>query len=200
MIHQVIGKLISTDQDMAVVDVNGIGFSLEIPASTHSALPKVGEIALLYTVMTFNANDGEFSLFGFASETERDCFNVLRSINRVGPRSALNILSQIEIGAFAQAIVQQDLTYLAKIKGIGKKTAERLVVELREKMVPFIGQIGSATEPRLAHKPNISDAIQGMMALGCKPIVAEKAIKAAIEQLGEDASTEDLLREGLRWR
>jgi len=205
MIHQLTGKLIDCDDDYAVVDVNGLAFAVVVPGSTAQNLPKVGEQVKVFTVMTFNANDGEFSLFGFASETERDCFNVLKSINRVGPRSALNILSQIEISLFAKAIIEQDLTYLSKIKGIGKKTAERLIVELREKMVPFAGSMtienkGSSSSPGPAMKENVGDAMQGMMALGCKQNIAEKAIRAAVDQLGEDASTEELLREGLKWR
>ncbi|MGF1573063.1 MAG: Holliday junction branch migration protein RuvA [Sumerlaeia bacterium] len=199
MINHLNGILISCDDDCAVIDVNGLGFRCEIPGSTAAALPKKGERASLYTYLVFNPNDNEFTLFGFASETERECFEVLKSINRVGPRTALNILSQIEITAFAQAVVQQNVDYVAKVKGIGKKTAERLVMELREKMVPFISKDAKIVVLTQG-KDNITDAVQGLMALGCKPAVAEKAIAAAIEQLGEEAKTEDLIREGLRWR
>lgn len=199
MINHLSGTLVTCEEDYAVIDVNGLGFRCEIPGSTATALPAKGGKVNLYTFMSFNPNDNEFSLFGFATETERECFEVLKSINRIGPRTALNILSQIEISAFAQAIVQQNVDYVSKVKGIGKKTAERLILELREKMVPFISKDAKIVSLSKG-KDNISDAVQGLMALGCKPAVAEKAIASAVEQLGENAKTEDLIREGLRWR
>lgn len=199
MINHLNGTLVTCDDDCAVIDVNGLGFRCEVPGSTAAALPAAGGKASLFTYLVFNPNDNEFTLFGFATETERECFEVLKSINRIGPRTALNILSQIEISAFAQAVVQQNVDYVSKVKGIGKKTAERLVMELREKMVPFISK--DAKQVILTKGlDNISDAVQGLMALGCKPAVAEKAIASAVEQLGEKAKTEDLIREGLRWR
>ncbi len=206
MFHSLHGTLLDFEDDFAVIDVNGLRFQVEIPGSTASILPARGEAATLMTRLSFNANDGTFSLFGFATTMERDCFDVLLSMSGIGPRKALGILSQIEIGAFANAIVQQDLNYVSKIKGVGKKTAERLIVELREKMVPFVsaGSVGKPSSPAapagLPQKENIADAVQGLMALGCKPATAEKAIRSAVESIGEDAPTADLVREGLRWR
>lgn len=199
MLHSVCGTLLEFEEDYAVVDVNGLRFAVEIPGSTAQQLPKVGERSTLLTRLSFNANDGTFQLFGFATAMERDCFDVLTSISGIGPRKALGILSQIDIGTFAQAIVQQDLKYLSKIKGVGQKTAERLMVELREKMVPFVSK-APASAPPLPGKQNVVEAVQALMALGCKPAIAEKAVKSAVEALGEDASTPDLVREGLKWR
>lgn len=198
MLHSVSGTLLEFEEDYAVVDANGIRFAVEIPGSTAQQLPKAGERATLLTRLSFNANDGTFQLFGFATAMERDCFDVLNTISGIGPRKALGILSQIDIGAFAQAIVRQDMAYLSKIKGVGQKTAERLMVELREKMVPFVSK-ASVPAP-LPGKQNVAEAVQALMALGCKPAVAEKAVKSAVERLGEDAATADLVREGLKWR
>ncbi len=200
MIHHVSGMLVTHDEDFAVVETpGGIGFRCEIPASTATKLPERGGKVTLLTALSFNPNDNEFTLFGFATETERECFDVLRSINRIGPRTALNILSQVEISTFASAIVQQNVDALAKVKGIGKKTAERLIVELREKMVPFL-RTETPLKALKVEKDNIADAIQGLMALGCKQPVAEKAIASAVEQLGDAATAEQLIREGLKWR
>jgi Holliday junction DNA helicase RuvA len=194
------GTVLELDQDHAVVDVNGLRFGLEIPASTAAQLAR-GAVAEVRTRLNFNANDGAFALYGFATAVERDCFDTLCTISGIGPRKALAILSQIEIAAFAGAIVQRDETYIAKIKGVGKKTAERLIVELREKMVPFVGTDGPAPAvPALSAKQNVKDALDAMMALGCRPAVAEKAIRIAVELLGEDARTEELIREGLKNR
>jgi Holliday junction DNA helicase RuvA len=132
---------------------------------------------------------------------ERDCFDVLIGMSGIGPRKALMMLSQIEIGAFARAIVTGDLAYVSSIKGVGKKTAERLLVELREKMAAFVGTSpAEAALAPLAGRENVTDAIKALMALGTRPAVAEKAVRSAVDALGEEASTEDLVREGLKRR
>ncbi len=200
MLHSLHGTLLEFEDDYAVVDAGGIRFAVEIPGSTAQQLPPAGGTATLLTRLSFNPNEGSFLLFGFGTEMERDCFDVLCTISGIGPRKALGILSQIEVGAFAHAIVTQDHAYVSKIKGVGKKTAERLIVELREKMVPFARKSPEAAVTFAKDRENVADAVQGMIALGCKPAVAEKAVRAAVEQLGEDAKTEDLLREGLKWR
>ncbi|MCB2154431.1 Holliday junction branch migration protein RuvA [bacterium] len=199
MLHSLKGTLVDFEEDFAVIDVGGVRFQVEIPASTAGQLGASGDPAEVLTRLSFNANDGTFSLYGFATPMERDCFDVLTSMSGIGPRKALAILSQIEVAAFANAIVNKDIAYVGKIKGVGKKTAERLIVELREKMVPFMGSASAA--PIVSSRPeNVQDAIEALMALGCKQITAEKAIGAAIEILDESAPTEDLVREGLRHR
>ncbi|MDK2972033.1 MAG: holliday junction helicase RuvA [Candidatus Sumerlaeota bacterium] len=201
MLHSLQGKLLEADEDHAVVDVGGLRFRVEIPGSTAAQLPKPGEPVELLTNLAFNANDGTFSLFGFRTSMERDCFDVLLGMSGIGPRKALMMLSQIEIGAFARAIVAGDLAYVSSIKGVGKKTAERLLVELREKMAVFVGTSpAEAAFVPLAGRENITDAIKALMALGTRPAVAEKAVRSAVEALGEEASTEDLVREGLKRR
>lgn len=199
MIDSLAGCLLELDEDYAVVDVGGIRFRSEIASSTARQLPPVGERVELLTRLSFNANDGEFSLFGFASSMERECFEILTSMTGIGPRKAMMILSQIEIASFARAVVNSDVGYVSKIKGIGKKTAERLVLELRDKMAPMAvaGPDEPASPPR---STNVRDAIAAMMALGCRPAVAERAVESAAEALGEDASTEALIREGLKRR
>jgi Holliday junction DNA helicase RuvA len=202
MIDSLQGTLLAVVDAGAVLDVNGVRFALEIPDSTASALPAVGQRATLLTRLNFNMNEGTFALFGFATEAERDCFDILRSISGIGPRKGLAILGQVEIARFATALMTNDLAYLSKLKGVGKKTAERLVVELREKMVPYAAA-GHKEQPTgmLATAPaNVRDAIEAMMVLGCRTAVAERAVAMAVEELGSDAKTEQLVRAALKHR
>lgn len=206
MIDSLSGILREKDEDFAILDVGGVAFRVEIPGSTAKALPAVGDPATVLTRLNFNMNEGTFALFGFSTEAERDCFDIFRGISGIGPRKGLMILSQIEIATFATAILTNDLVYLSKLKGVGKKTAERLVVELREKMVPYTapspgsGDVPGALSATSVLKENIRDAIEALIVLGCRNHVAEKAIGQAVEELGEEAPTPDLIRAGLRYR
>jgi Holliday junction DNA helicase RuvA len=204
MLDAIEGILLHRDDDHAVLNVNGLHFRPEIPASTAAVLPEPGQPARLYTRLSINTNEGEFLLFGFATDMERQCFDIFTSISGIGPRKGLMILSQIEIPLFAKAIITQDINYLSKIKGVGRKTAERLIVELREKMVPYTAVTATGTAASgsviLPAKANVLDAVQALMALGCRPVVAEKAISEAVKLLGETATADQLVREGLRHR
>lgn len=200
MIDSLSGVLVSAEEDFAVIDVHGIRFRLDVPASTARGLPAPGVPTALFTRLSFNANDGEFALFGFATETERNCFDIFTGISGIGPRKGLMILSQIEIAPFARAIVGGDLNYLSRIKGVGKKTAERLVVELRDKMAPYTAPAPGESSTLLPASQTVADAVQALMVLGCRPAVAEKAIGEALKELGADAKTEELIRVGLRHR
>jgi holliday junction DNA helicase RuvA len=206
MIESLAGTLLENEDDYAVLDVGGVRFRLEIPGSTATGLPAVGNAVTLLTRLNFNMNEGTFQLFGFATAAERDCFDIFRDVSGIGPRKGLMILSQIEIASFATAILSNDLVYLSKLKGVGKKTAERLVVELREKMVPYTATVptGSKAIPGTTapsrFPAHVRDAIDALIVLGCRPHVAERAISLAIEELGESASTENLVRAGLKLR
>jgi len=199
MLHSLNGILLDCEDDYAVVDCHGVRFQCEVPGSTAKQLPAAGSPVTLRTRLSFNTNDGAFTLFGFATPMEADCFDVLTSMSGIGPRKALGILSQIEVSAFATAIVGRDMAYVSKIKGVGQKTAERLIVELREKMIPFAGATTS-TPSAISRPENIADAIEALVALGVKPITAEAAVDRAAGVLGMEARTEDLVREGLRHR
>jgi Holliday junction DNA helicase RuvA len=201
MLDAISGILLRRDDDWAVIDVNGLQFRAEIPASTASQLPAIGEKATLLTRLSLNTNEGTFQLFGFATEMERDCFDIFTSITGIGPRKGLMILSQIEIPPFAKAIITNDIKYLSKIKGVGTKTAERMVVELREKMVPYSQAApSSGTSVILPASANVRDAVEALIVLGCRPLVAEKAVGEAVKELGETAGTEALIRIALKYR
>lgn len=204
MIDSIRGPLIASEEGFAIVEAaGGVRFRLEVPASTSSALPQRGSEVILQCRLIMNTNEGTFLLFGFASDMERECFDLFVGLTGIGPKKALAILSQIEIAGFARAIVAEDLTYLSKIKGIGKKTAERLVVELREKMAPYVATpVGGKSESgvTLPAIPGIKDAVEALMVLGCRQAVAEKAIAEAVKELGQDAPVDKLVRAGLRYR
>ena len=199
MYESIKGRLLHKDDDSATIDANGLRLRCEIPRASSQALGAPGSEAELLLRIRLNVNEGDFLVCGFATETERECFDILNGISGIGPRKAMAILSQIEIVPFARAIVGNDLRYLAGIKGIGKKTAERLVIELREKMLPYTEGAG-ATGSSLPGGANVREALEALMVLGCKPAVAEKAIGEAIKELGPNASIEQLIKVGLKKR
>lgn len=199
MIDSLQGLLAEGADDFAIVDVRGIRFRCEVPLSTTRSLPAIGAECVLLTRLSLNVNEGTFQLFGFASAAERDCFDLLNSISGIGPRKAITMLSHLDVPGFASAVLRGDTAYLSKVKGIGKKMAERLVLELREKVGALASAEGAGPAPSL-HPPNIADAIQALMVLGAKQPVAERAVQEAVTILGADAPTEALIREGLRHR
>ena len=200
MLDSVYGKLLDAAEDFALIDAGGLRFRFEIPHSTFDQLPPAGNEVEILSRIRLNVNEGDFTLFGFATESERECFDIFTSISGIGPRKGLMILSQIEIASFANAVIHNDLTYLSRIKGIGKKTAERLVVELREKMVPYTQAEAAKGATVLPQTGTIRDAVEALIVLGCRQSVAEKAVNEALKELGEDAKTEDLIRVGLKHR
>ncbi|MCC6547190.1 Holliday junction branch migration protein RuvA [Candidatus Sumerlaeota bacterium] len=199
MIDSLHGVLLASDVDYAIVDVGGVRFRAEVPTSTARELPKPGSSVTILTRLNLNPNEGNFQLFGFATEVERDCFDILTGISGIGPRKGLMLLSQIEIAPFANAIISNDVKYLSRIKGVGQKTAERLIVELREKMIPYSApsEKSAETPPASGH---VRDAIDALIVLGVRQHVAEKAINEAVKELGADAPTQELIKAGLRNR
>jgi Holliday junction DNA helicase RuvA len=213
MLDSLRGTLARKDADEAVVETAaGLAFVLSVPASTFAALPEPGQPVHLFTHMAFNTQEGEFALYGFATPMEREVFRIFLGISGIGPRKGLMILSQVKIADFAQAIQDRNIAYLSSLKGIGTKTAERLLLELREKMLPYAAGVagggsasaagGAAREggPALPPGENIADAVAALTTLGCPYSQAARAILRAIEALGSGASREELIREGLRHR
>jgi Holliday junction DNA helicase RuvA len=193
------GKLLVKDPDHILMEVNGVGYGLDIPLSTYNVLPRAGDTVELF-VYTF-VRDEAFKLFGFQTEEERDIFEVLINTSGIGPKMSLGIMSSLSIGDFASAVLNKDLAALTRIPGIGKKTAERLVVELKDKMERFsfkepeaVAKIGDAARQR------IHEAVAALESLGCKPYVASRAVAKAHKIVGEDAPLESLIKEALKHR
>ena len=180
-----------------VVEVNGVGYELLIPLSSFERLPSLGKPVMLKTQLV--VREDSQTLYGFATEDERDMFKMIQNVSGIGPRLALNVLSGMAVDLFKSAIVTGDIKRLSSINGIGKKTAERMVLELKDKVDHLHGDLPTA----LGQVPNdldksISDAVAALEALGSKTAEAQKAAQAAKAMLGNQASVEELVRAALK--
>ena len=201
MIARITGTLVEAEPTEIVVDVQGVGYAISVPLSTFEKLPQVGSTVTIHT--HFLMREDNVQLFGFCTKEERALFRMLiDSVQGVGPKVALNVLSCISMDGFVNAVASGDIKGLSKINGVGKRTAERMVVELKDK-IDSIGKgvIGSAvalTEMAAASKlpQEIADAIAALESLGYKRDAAEKAVWNIAEK-ESGASTEQLLRKAL---
>lgn len=191
MIARLHGQLIEKQPPVLVVDVNGVGYELEAPMSTFYKVTLGAPVTLfVHQVVHEDAN----LLFGFASREERDMFRTLLKVNGVGPKMALAILSGMEADAFAACIRQGDVSTLTRIPGVGKKTAERLIIEMRDRVADGPLGSGSSGGIEIPATPE-RDAITALIALGYKAAEAERAV-GRIKT--ENAAAEDLIRMALK--
>ena len=197
MIAYLHGKLAESTPTHVVVDCQGVGYSVFIPLSSYDKLPSKGNDVKLLTYHHVIAQDGTQQLFGFVTAEEREMFLLLISINGVGPRLAVNILSSTSIPALRNAIASGDTKTLSTLRGIGKKTAERLVVELKDKVG---GAAAFQTKGRAAtpEEQRLTDAVLALISLGYKQVDAHQAVLAAAGELGAKAGVEELVRAALR--
>jgi Holliday junction DNA helicase RuvA len=199
MIGSLTGELISKSPTQAMINVNGVGYIANIPLFTYETLPAIGASVHLLTSMA--VREDAITLYGFATEPEKQLFETLITINNVGPKSALGILSSLPVYDFCYAIVHEDLATLTEIQGVGPKTAQRLILELKEKIGSVLTKLQPVGEPKKTGTAVIiEDAISALVALGCKPIVAKTAVEKAYKIIGSTASIEALIKEGLKHR
>jgi len=186
--------LISLDEHTVLVDVAGIGYELDVTANTLSTLPGVGHDVLLFTHLSIR--EDAHSLYGFESRGERDLFRTLIKISGVGPKLALNLLSGIDVIELARCIRDSDIARLVKLPGVGRKTAERLVVELKDRIERLVA-IPALVRPKAsdATRHVIEEAERALIKLGYRPAEASRAIGSAYVQ---GQSTEDVVRIALR--
>jgi len=191
MIGSLRGRISSKTPPQLTVDVGGVGYELEAPMSTFFHLPAVGQEVKLLT--HFVVREDAQLLYGFATEDERRLFRNLLKVSGIGPKIALALLSGMSADAFAACVQNQDVSALVRVPGIGRKTAERLVVEMRDRLAP--GAPGSGViAPAAAATPE-SEAFGALVALGYKPAEATRLLKAA----GPGThSTEELIRRALQ--
>jgi len=193
VIAQLEGVLIEKAPDAIVVDVHGVGYELRVPLSTFFALPDEGKVVRL-RVHTHVREDA-FWLFGFGTDLERTLFRLLLGASGVGPKLALAILSGLSVERLVAALRAGDLAALIGIPGVGKKTAERMVVELRDR----VGALELATEPARPARDDVSaSAESALLNLGYPRAHAEKAVRRALESLPESPGLEALIKEALR--
>lgn len=192
------GKLVESLPTQAIVEVNGVGYEVLIPLSSFDKLPPPGGEVKLLTQLIIR--EDAHVLYGFMSAAERDLFRLLiNTVSGIGPKIALNVLSGISVTAFRGAVASGDVKSLSQISGVGKKTAERMVVELRDK----VGAAGAweAASAQRALSPDdqkINDAVLALMALGFKQIEAHDAVRSAQAMLGAKATVEELVRACLK--
>jgi len=198
MIAQIRGRLASKEPHRVVVDVNGVGYQLFIPLSTFYQLPEVPAEVLLHTHT--HVREDAIQLFGFHTRNEQALFELLQGVTGIGPRLATNILSGISVEELVPALSEGNLTRLRAVPGVGKKLAERLVVELREKVGNSrLAQAPAApTGPTPAPDRLVEDVVSALVNLGCNRKEAIKAAEAARQQLGPTAEFEKLIKAALR--
>jgi Holliday junction DNA helicase RuvA len=192
MIGSVRGRIASKAPPQLTVDVGGIGYELEAPMSTFFLLPSVGEEVRLLTHLV--VREDAHILYAFGTDDERRLFRALIKVSGVGPKIALALLSGISVEAFAMCVQSQDIAALTRVPGIGRKTAERLVVEMRDRLGPPQDAAGSATASAPGLNPE-AEAFGALVALGYRPAEATRLLKAA----GPGThSTEELIRRALQ--
>jgi len=198
MIEYLSGILRFKEPPHVVVDVGGVGYGLDVPMSTYERLPEAGRAVELHTY--FYVREDQAQLFGFLTPEERSVFEIFIGTSGIGPKTALGILSATPIGEFARAVLENDLAALMRIPGVGRKTAERLVVELRDKMKAFM--VGMEARGMALERPSraMEDAVAALAQLGTRPAAAAAAVAKAARILGEEAASEDLVREALKHR
>jgi len=194
MIARLRGELVSTGIDQAVIDVGGVGYLVGASAKTLAVLGPVGGAVTIHTEML--VAEDFIRLVGFATADERDWFRLLTSVQGVGSRVALAILSAFEPVDLARAIAAQDKAMVARANGVGPKLAERIVRELKDKVGGIAVTLGSATVT--APVGASADAVSAMLNLGFRPLEASSAVAAAESELGEGATLDALVRLALR--
>jgi len=194
MIAHLKGQLAYKSPEYTIVDVNGVGYQVFTPLSTYYALPHLGQTVSLK--IHTRVREDELKLFGFLTEQEQTIFQKLITINKVGPRLALGILSGMSPADFISAVMNNDAARLSTIPGVGKKTAERLTLEMKDKLADLALEMEH--HPEATPKQGFyDDALSALINLGYKKSEAEKALKTIYNQNGKDANLEDLIKESL---
>ena len=196
MISFLQGKLAEALPTQVVIDVNGVGYEMFIPLSSFDKLPQPGSQVKLLTHLA--VRDDAHVLYGFMPETERDLFRLLiRHVSGIGPKIALNVLSGTTPASFRAAVASGDVKVLSGVSGVGKKTAERIVVELKDKLGDETAFGSAGGVPISADEQKISDAAAALIALGSKPKNAQEAVRSAIAMLGPNAPVDAIVRAAL---
>ncbi|MFM1768758.1 MAG: hypothetical protein RJA22_1287 [Verrucomicrobiota bacterium] len=192
------GRLVEALPTQVVVEVHGVGYEVLIPLSSFDKLPSPGQDLRLLTHLAIR--EDAHVLYGFMTAAERDLFRLLiHTVSGIGPKIALNILSGMNVAALRAAVGRGDVKSLAQISGVGKKTAERIVVELKDKIGAGVGVEPGGAGPALpAADQRLQDAMLALQALGFRQAEAQEAVRGAQALLGPEAGTDDLVRAALK--
>ncbi len=191
------GKLVSALPTQAIVDVGGVGYEVFIPLASYDKLPAVGQPVRILTHL--HVREDAHVLYGFMTPAERDLFRLLvNNVSGIGPKLALAVLSGISVKNFKAAVVNSDITSLSKISGLGKKTAERIVLELKDKLgVAAAWEAASTMHAPTPEQEQANEAVLALIALGYKQIDAHKAVRE-LQEKGEANAAEDLVKLALK--
>jgi Holliday junction DNA helicase RuvA len=190
MIGRLTGMLLEKKPPQVVLDVGGVGYELDVPMSTFYNLPELGQRLVLYTHLS--VREDAHLLYGFGSEAERALFRQLLKVNGVGPKLALSVLSGLSVEQLQNAVSQQEVGVLTRIPGIGKRTAERLILELKDKLGPVA--VTSSTAPDGAASNARRDLSDALLALG----YSEREAGRAMDKVPADAPLEEGIRTALK--
>lgn len=195
MIGRLHGVLLRKEPPALLVEVGGVGYELEAPMTAFYELPAVGETVVLYTHLV--VREDAHLLYGFVRESQRRLFRELLKVNGVGPRVALAVLSGLSDEEFSHCVAGEDIARLTKVPGIGRKTAERLVIEMRDKLpsdAPAPTLASAAAGPVAPGDP-VSEAVSALVSLGYKPNEASRAVRGVSTQ---GMSAEEIIRQALK--
>jgi len=195
MFHHIKGTLISKSPAEAVIEAGGVGYRLFISLNTYQSLPEAGNQAKLLTHL--HVKEDAHQLYGFSEERERQVFRIMIGISGIGPKLAMAVLSRLSPQDLEQAVAHQDMTMLTSISGVGRKTAERLLIELKGKLAEAVveglpGIRGQA--------PSGDPAVEALMTLGLSLAEARAAVDSARAELGAQASLDQIIRQALKAR
>jgi len=197
MIAYLKGILTQKSSPRVIIEITGIGYEIMVPLSTYENLPDTGTEVKILTYV-YSHEEGE-TIYGFMTPEEKQLFELLIAVTGVGPRVAINVLSRFKVPEFVQAILQKNWPLLTSVGRIGRKTAERLVVELGEK----IKEWKLVAMPELDHQPAVEDAIGGLISLGYTQSRAREAVSKVLESLGDakksEIKVEELIRQALKF-
>ena len=198
MISFLQGRLVEALPTQATVEVHGLGYDVLIPLSSFDKLPQPGQEIKLLTHLAIR--EDAHVLYGFATSAERELFRLLiHTVSGIGPKIALNILSGISVTAFRGAVANGDVKALSQISGVGKKTAERIVVELKDKVgAAGAWEAASAQRALSPEDQKVNDGVLALVALGFKQVEAHDVVRKAQATLGSQATVEDLVRACLK--
>jgi Holliday junction DNA helicase RuvA len=192
------GKLVEKSPTRLIVEVGGVGYSVDIPVSTYSNLAEAGETVRVLTCQ--QVREDELKLYGFSTKPEKELFELLINVNGVGPRMALSILSCIPVAEFQRSVLQEDMDILTAISGVGKKTAQRLIVELKEKLSKMdLGERRELKDKEPTFAPAHEEAVLALVSLGYTKPDAKRALEAVVVQIKEPLPVEELIKRALKY-
>lgn len=196
MFESIRGILLEKEPTKAIVEANGIGYRLSIGLNTYTDLPQINDPVLLYLSQV--VREDAHTLYAFTHKENRDLFEMIITVSGIGPKTGLALIGHMDTMTFHQAIIAADTRIISKVPGIGKKTAERLIIEMRDKMKSFQKKMNSSPLIASSGDSFISDAVHALINLGYQPLHAQKAVQAARKENQDEKDLGSLITLALK--